>query len=141
LAGLWLPAVIYSAANEKGAFVKHSFAVLVLSIGSCLGCQTDHGRQSLQSATDGVLREHHFAPASFMETAGGLYAVAARPRSDSSVQVACVRLPTKGQSSVEVTSYQYVFSDWAVLGRLFAPDDHAEAEEMQRAIEARLGKP
>jgi hypothetical protein len=121
--------------------MKHSFAVLVFVIGSCFGCQIHHGSQNLQSATGAVLQEHHFAPASFMDTAAGLYAVAARPRSDSSVQIACVRLKDNGQSCVEITSYQYVGSDWAVVGPLLAPDGHTEVEEIQRAIELRLRKP
>jgi len=95
----------------------------------------------LQSATDAVLQEHHFAPLTFMNTAGGLCATAVRFRSLYSIQIACVCLQANGQSRVELASYQYITDNWARLGRLFDPDNQTEAEEIQRAVESRLRKP
>jgi hypothetical protein len=94
----------------------------------------------LQSASEAVLLEHHFAPASFMETGGGLCAVAVRFQSAYSIQIACVCLQANGQPRVKITSCQYIIDNWAFLGPLAAPNDQTEAEEIQRAIKLRSGK-
>jgi hypothetical protein len=116
--------------------------VLAVSLmaAACVGCQTHRSSQGLESTTSAVLAAHHFAPPRFVKgPVGVIWAVASRPQSDSAVQTACIRLHSDGRASVEVTSYQYVSSDWATVGRLF---DHGrsqqEAAEIEQGIEHSL---
>ncbi len=69
-------------------------------------------------------------------------AVASRPLSDSAVETVCMNLQRDGRASVEITSYQYVGSDWATVGKLF---NHGrcqqEAAEIEQSVESRLKTP
>jgi len=114
-------------------------AVLLMAV-ACVGCQTHHNAQHLESTTSTVLAAHHFAPARFLNGPDGeIWAVASRPRSDSAVQTACIRLKPDGQVGAEVTSYQYLGSDWATVGPLFDQGrSQQEASEIGRDIENNL---
>ena len=107
---------------------------------ACFGCQTHHRAQNLESTTNTVLAAHHFAPARFVTGPDGvIWAVASRPRSDSALQTACIRLNPGGQVCAEVTSYQYMGSDWATVGPLFDQGrSQKEASEIGRDIENNL---
>ena len=70
-----------------------------------------------------------------------MWAVAARPRSDHLADVARVKVRPNGRASVEIISYHFGPSDWAILGSLFTQDRPAqEALEMQNAIKIRLAR-
>jgi hypothetical protein len=94
----------------------------------------------LQSVVADVLVEHHFAPPTIVYgTNGILWAVAARPHSESAVEVSQVEMRPDGRVTVQILSYQYYGSDWAILGRLFTHDrPEQEARVMQSAIRDRL---
>ena len=115
----------------KRVFLALSFVAIVTA-----GCQTPQNSRRVQAATTAVLAAHHFAPPTFVTGDERLFwAVAARPQSGSAVQTACVRLNPDGRASVELTSYQYVGSDWAIVGRLFDQGrSQQEAAEIQREI-------
>lgn len=115
---------------------------LVVGVACCVGCRTSQVSQSqrLRSVVAEVIVEHHFAPPTIVcGTNCILWAVAARPHSESAVEVSQVEMRPDGRVTVEILSYQYVGSDWAILGRLFTRD-HPEQEAlvMQSAIRDRL---
>jgi hypothetical protein len=122
--------------------MKNIYLPLVVGVACCVGCRTSQVSQSqrLQSVVAEVLVEHHFAPPTIVcGTNGILWAVAARPHSESAVEVSQVEMRPDGRVTVEILSYQYVGSNWAILGRLFT-HDHPEQEAlvMQSAIRERL---
>jgi hypothetical protein len=122
--------------------MKNIYLPLVVGVACGVGCRTSQVSQSqrLQSVVAEVLVEHHFAPPTIIcGTNGILWAVAARPHSESAVEVSQVEMRRDGRATVEILSYQYVGSDWAILGRLFT-HDHPEQEAlvMQSAIRDRL---
>ena len=122
--------------------MKNIYLPLVVGVACCVGCRTSQVSQSqrLQSVVAEVLVEHHFAPPTIVcGTNGILWAVAARPHSESAVEVSQVEMRPDGRVTVEILSYQYVGSNWAILGRLFT-HDHPEQEAlvMQSAIRDRL---
>jgi hypothetical protein len=123
--------------------MKNIVLKVLLTAALCTGCQSRPTSARLQSTAYAVLAEHHFAPPVF--TAGrdaAIAAMASRPLSDYAAETVCMRLQRDGRASVEITSYQYMFSDWAIVGRLF---DHGrcqqEAAEIERAVEKRLKAP
>ena len=127
--------------NEQDP-MKNIYLPLVVGVACCVGCRTSQVSQSqrLQSVVAEVLVEHHFAPPTIVcGTNGILWAVAARPHSETAVEVAQAEMRPDGRVTVEILSYQYVGSNWAILGRLFT-HDHPEQEAlvMQSAIRERL---
>jgi hypothetical protein len=120
--------------------MKAFISVMPLMVAACVGCQTHQSSHSFESATSAALAVHHFAPPKFVRDANQVtWAVASRPQSDSAVQVAYVRLKPDGRSDVELTSYQYVGSDWATVGRLFDEGrSEREAAQMEWEIHNNL---
>lgn len=123
--------------------MKNIVTVVLLTVAVCAGCQTRPASARLQATACAVLSEHHFAPPYFTASRDGMIsAVASRPLSDSAVQTVCMKFQRDGGASVEITWYQYVFSDWAKVGRFF---DHGrcqqEAAEIEQSIENRLKTP
>ena len=121
--------------------MKNIYLPLVVGVACCVGCRTSQVSQSqrLQSVVAEVLVEHHFAPHHSLWHKRYPVAVAARPHSESAVEVSQVEMRPDGRVTVEILSYQYVGSNWAILGRLFT-HDHPEQEAlvMQSAIRDRL---
>ncbi len=102
----------------------------------CVACQTHQDSQRLESATSTALAAHHFAPPKFVKDANGVtWAVAPRPRSGSAVQVGCVRIDRSGRFEVDLTTYQYLGSDWATVGRLF---DEGRSEQEAAKIQSEI---
>jgi hypothetical protein len=118
--------------------MKNIYLPLVVGVACCVGCRTSQISQGqrLQSVVAEVLVEHHFAPPTIVRgTNGILWAVAARPHSESAVEVAQVEMHPDGGATIQIVSYQYGPSDWAILGRLFTNDrPEQEAVVMQSAI-------
>ena len=124
--------------------MKSIYLTLVVMVACGAGCRTsDTSRsQRLQSVVAEVLNEHHFAPPRMIRGADGiLWAVAARPHSDSAVEVVQVEMRSDRRATIEIFSYQYGPSDWALLGPLFTPDrPKQEALVIQSAINDRLAR-
>ena len=117
--------------------MKPVVLAVLLMAAACVGCQIHQSSQNLESITSAVSAAHHFAPARFVTGPDGvIWAVASRPRSDSAVQTACIRLYPDGRVGAEVTSYQYVGSDWAMVGRLF---DQGRSQQEAAEIEQDIG--
>lgn len=125
---------------EHCVIMKPVVLIFSLIAVTCVGCPTHHSSRRLESTTSVVLAAHHFAPPRFVTGSDGvIWAVASRPRSDSAVETACIRLDSDGRASAEVTSYQYVGSDWAMVGRLFdQARSQQEAAEIEQGIEHSL---
>jgi len=122
--------------------MKNVYLPLLVGVACCVGCRTSQNSQSQrwQPVVAEVLVEHHFTPPTILRgTNGILWAVAARPHSETAVEVAQAEMRPDGRVTVEILSYQYIGSDWAILGRLFT-HDHPEQEAlvMQSAIRDRL---
>ncbi len=109
---------------------------LPLTVAALVGCQAPQGAGRGESAIGAVLAAHHFAPPKVVNgNRGVIWAVASRPQSDSALQTACVRLSPDGQAKVEITGYQYVGTDWAIVGPLFeAGRSREEAARIEREI-------
>jgi hypothetical protein len=108
----------------------------------CLGCRTPHTspEQRLQLVVGAVLAEHRFAPPTIMSDGhGNFFAVAARPHSSTSVDVARIDRHAEGRATVEIQSYQYGPSDWARLGPVFSRVQD-EASTMEIAIRERMSR-
>jgi hypothetical protein len=122
--------------------MKNMYFAIAVGAACCVGCRTSQNLQSqrFQSVVAGVLDEHHFAPPSIVRgTNGTLWAVAARPHSQSAVEVAEVGIRPDGGAAIHIVSYQYGPSAWAILGRLFTHDElRQEALLMQTTIADRL---
>jgi hypothetical protein len=74
-------------------------------------------------------------------TDGILWAVAARPHSGSAVEIVQVEIRPDRRATIEIFSYQYGPSDWALIGPLFTNDrPKQEALAMQSAIDDRLAR-
>src|SRR5664279_5448505 len=121
--------------------MKSVYLPLLVGVACCVGCRTSQNSQSQrwQPVVAEVLVEHHFTPPTILRgTNGILWAVAARPHSETAVEVAQAEMRPDGRVTVEILSYQYIGSDWAILGRLFT-HDHPEQEAlvMQSAIRDR----
>jgi hypothetical protein len=68
-----------------------------------------------------------------------MWAIAARPDSNNEVEVARVKVPSNGRATVEIISYHFGPSDWAILGRLFTQGRTTqEALEIEKAIQSRV---
>ena len=95
--------------------------------GGLPGCSTSNRHSATasvlnqgQSAVEIVLAGHHFAPPTTVRGAGDvMWTIAARPRSNSAVEIAQVETHPDGRITVEIYSYQYVASEWARLGPKF----------------------
>ena len=122
--------------------MKNIAPVVLLTAVVCVGCQIRPTSDRLQSTATTVLSEHHFAPPVFTASRDAMIsAVASRPLSDSAVETVCMNLQRDGRASVEITSYQYVGSDWATVGKLFDRGRcRQEAAEIEQSIENRLRK-
>jgi len=123
--------------------MKSIVSVVLLTVAVCAGCQTRPTSSRLQATANAVLSEHHFAPPVFTARRDAMIsAVASRPLSDSAVQTVCMKFQRDGRPSVEITWYQYMGSDWAIVGRFF---DHGrcqqEAAEIEQSVEDRLKTP
>ena len=118
--------------------MKSIYLALVVMVAGCAGCRTSEASRSegLRSIVAEVFTEHHFTPPRMIRGADGiLWAVAARPRSDSSVDVIQVEIGPDRRASIEIFSYHYGPSDWALLGPLFTgADTKQEALVMQSVI-------
>jgi hypothetical protein len=118
--------------------MTNKFVIFTTAALCCLGCRTSRtsSGQRLQSAAAITLAEHHFAPPTVVQGANGVvWIVAARPRSDVSVDVAKVQMEADGRATVHIVSYQYGPSDWALLGRMFAQGhEGSEASTIETAI-------
>ena len=123
--------------------MKDIVSTVLLTAVVCTGCQSRPTSARLQSTANALLSEHHFAPPVFTVSGDAtIGAVASRPLSNSAVQMVCMKFQRDGRASVEITSYQYVGSDWAIIGRLF--DDgrcQQEAAEIAQSVEKRLKAP
>jgi hypothetical protein len=120
--------------------MENIVSVVLLTTAVCAGCQSHSTSARLQSITKDVLFEHQFTPPVFMARRDAMIsAVASRPLSDAAVETVCMNLQRNRRASVEITSYQYVGSDWARVGKLF---DHGrgqrEAAEIEQSLENRL---
>lgn len=104
------------------------------------GCQTSRSARHVEAVTSAALTARRFAPPTFVAgREGAIWAFASRPYSDSCVETACVGLGPDGQASVKVTRYQYVGSDWAIVGPLFHHGQPGqEAADIQREIRSQL---
>jgi hypothetical protein len=112
----------------------------VLLMGAVCGCQTCPDSARLQTIARDVLDEHHFAPPSFLPGRDGIiWAVAARPLSDASVQTVCLKLQ-RDRASVEIADCVHSPTDWAILGRLFNRGSQQEAAEIEQSVENQLKK-
>jgi len=125
--------------------MKRMFLFVVVATVACgVGCRTSQisQRPELKAAVARVLAEHHFAPPTFVDGTNALtWAIAARPRSDHAVEVVRVKVWPNGGASVEIISYHFGPSDWAILGSLFTQDRPAqEVLEMQNAIQISLAR-
>ena len=127
--------------NEQDP-LKNIYFPLVVGVACCVGCRTSQISQSqrLQSVVAEVLVEHHFAPPTIVRgTHDILWAIASRPHSETAVEVAQVEMRPDGGATIQIASYQYGPSNWAILGRLFTHDrPEQEALAMQSAIRDRL---
>ena len=132
----------YAAGLTPTNSMKNMYFALMVGAACCVGCRTSQNLKSqrFQSVVDEVLAEHHFAPPSLVRgTNGILWAVAARPHSESAVEVAEVEIRLDGGAAIHIVSYQYGPSAWAILGRLFTHDElNQEALLMQSTIADRL---
>ena len=135
----------YAARPTTADSMKNMHLALVVGAFCFVGCRTSQHLQSqrLQSVVAEVLVEHHFAPPSLVRGMNGiLWAVAARPHSESAVEVAEVEIRQDGGATIHIVSYQYGPSAWAILGRLFTHDElRQEALLMQSTIEDRFTRP
>ena len=120
--------------------MKPLVLALLVVVAVCLGCQTHQSSRRFESATNAALAGHHFAPPRFVRDANQVtWVIASRPRSETAVQVACIRLDPNGRSEVDLTTYQYVGSDWAAVGRLFDEGrSQQEAGKIQSEIDRNL---
>jgi hypothetical protein len=124
--------------------MKSIYLALVVMVVSCAGCRTSDASRSewLRSIVAEVFTEHHFTPPRMIRGADGiLWAVAARPRSESTVEFVQVEIGPDRRASIEIFSYHYGPSDWALLGTLFTgADPKQEALVMQSAINRRAAR-
>lgn len=87
----------------------------------------------------GILNAHHFAPPIFMTgEAGVTYAVAARPHSETAVELASITLRATGEVKVQITCYRRIPTDWAILGRVFTGSTDQEAQAMEQSLRNKL---
>ncbi|MCX6886933.1 MAG: hypothetical protein NTX27_18050 [Verrucomicrobia bacterium] len=124
--------------------MKSIYLALVVMVAGCAGCRTSEASRSegLRSIVAEVFTEHHFTPPRMIRGADGiLWAVAARPRSESTVEFVQVEIGPDRRASIEIFSYHYGPSDWALLGTLFTgADPKQEALVMQSAINRRAAR-
>ena len=124
--------------------MKGIYSALVFMVVGCAGCRTTDASRSegLRLIVAEVFTEHHFTPPRMIRGADGiLRAIAARPRSDSFVDVVQVEIGPDRRASIEMFSYHYGPSDWALLGPLFSgAGPKQEALVMQSAINGRAGR-
>ena len=98
-------------------------------------------RQKFQSAAERVFEAHHFPPPAVRDGARpAASAMSARPHSAQEVEMALAELSQAGEVKLQIRSYAWVGSDWALLGRLFTGPVSKEASEMERAIQEQLTK-
>ncbi len=116
--------------------------ILVTAVAAALGvgCQATQTPRHVEAVTSAALTAHRFAPPIFVAgEKGTAWAFASRPQSDSSVDTACIRLRSDGHAEVKLTRYQYVGSDWAIVGPLLDRGQSGqEAADMQREIRSQL---
>ena len=119
---------------------KRELVALPLLVAALVGCQAPHDVRRAESAISAALTARHFAPPKFVNGNRGIvWAVASRPQSDTALQTACVRLSPDGRAEVEITGYQYVGTDWAVVGPLFQTGrSRDEAMQIERDVNRSL---
>ena len=120
--------------------MKPVIQVVAFAATLVVGCQAPQSARHIEAVTSAALTAHRFAPPTFVAGRGGaIWALASRPYSDSCVETACVRLGPDGQAGVKITRYQYVGSDWAIVGPLFHHGQPGqEAADIQREIRSQL---
>ncbi len=120
--------------------MKPVIRVVAFAATLVVGCQAPQSARHVEDVTSAALTAHRFAPPTFVAgRQGAIWAFASRPYSDSCVETACVRLGPDGQAGVKVTRYQYVGSDWAIVGSLFDHGQPAqEAAEIQGEVRSQL---
>lgn len=121
--------------------MKLKLVVFTMSALFCFGCNSSR-TASVQSAAVTTLAEHHFAPPTVVNGANGVvWIVAARPRSDVSVDVARVQIGAGGRATVSIASYHYGPSDWALLGRMFTQGrGESEGSTIESAIHEKMSR-
>jgi hypothetical protein len=123
--------------------MKNLISAVLLTTVLGTGCQKLPNAARVQATVKAVLSEHRFATPVFAISGDAIIsAVASRSRSDSEVERVSIDVPQDGNASVKITRYQYIGSDWAIVGKLF---DHGrcqqEAAEIERHLEKRLKTP
>ena len=123
--------------------MSYKSTVLAAVAFCCLGCRNSQtsDRQRLQTAACSVFAEHHFAPPTVVQGVGGaMLVLSARPRSETAIDIARAEADPSGRVTVQILTYQYGPSEWAVLGRMFTGDATvSEGANMQRVIGERVG--
>ena len=120
--------------------MKAAILVIPFAAAIVVGCQAPQSTRRVEGATTAALTAHRFAPPTFVAgKKGAVWAFASRPQSQLSLETACIRLSADGQAGVKITSYQYVGSDWAIVGPLFDQEQsQQEAADIQREIYSKL---
>ncbi len=96
----------------------------------------------LQVESSKVLSEHRFLAPKILPAAGGVsWVVAVRSAKPTELDLAKVKIGAAGEVTVEISSYAYVGSDWAVVGPAFQERTKGEAAEIEKQIQQRYKAP
>ena len=86
-----------------------------------------------------VVAVHGVPPPRVLEgSAGSLWAVSAKPRSDAEVSLLLIQMSSKQEVTVEMTGCARVGRGWPVLGERFQEPMKKEAKQMEKEIQERL---